>query len=87
MVGDPARCHHALDGGVCLRQFLCQEFARRHFSTDSGRHRHTASPQQLGGLRASDNGVYPIVEELDLHIDVERLVTRIMEASPLAIRR
>jgi hypothetical protein len=46
-----------------------------------------ASPKQLGGLRASDNGVYLVVEELDLHISVDGLVTRIMECSPLAIKR
>ncbi len=48
---------------------------------------HDASPQQLGGLRASDNGVYLVVEDLDLHISVDGLVTRIMEESPLAIKR
>ena len=46
-----------------------------------------ASPKQLGGLRASENGVYLIVEDLDLHISVDGLVTRIMEKSPLAIKR
>jgi hypothetical protein len=46
-----------------------------------------ASPKQLGGLRASDNGVYLVLEELDLHISVDGLVTRIMECSPLAIKR
>jgi len=46
-----------------------------------------ASPKQLGGLRASENGVYLVVEALDLHINVDGLVTRIMEASPLAIKR
>jgi hypothetical protein len=48
---------------------------------------HDASPQQLGSLRASDNGVYLVVEDLDLHISVDGLVTRIMEESPLAIKR
>jgi len=48
---------------------------------------HDASPQQLGGLRASDNGIYLVVEDLDLHISVDGLVTRIMEESPLAIKR
>jgi hypothetical protein len=48
---------------------------------------HGASPQQLGGLRASDNGIYLVVEDLDLHISVDGLVTRIMEESPLAIKR
>lgn len=46
-----------------------------------------ASPEQLGSLRASDDGVYLVVETLDLHITVDGLVTRIMEESPLAIRR
>jgi hypothetical protein len=31
--------------------------------------------------------VYLVVEELDLHISVDGLVTRIMECSPLAIKR
>jgi hypothetical protein len=48
---------------------------------------HNASPEQLGGLQASDNGVYLVVADLDLHIGVDGLVTRIMEASPLAIKR
>jgi hypothetical protein len=56
-----------------------------------------ASPQRPGesdllglgisGLRASDNGVYPVVADLDLRISVDGLVTRIMEASPRAIKR
>jgi len=48
---------------------------------------HNASSKQLGGLRVSDNGVYLVVEDLDLHISVDGLVTRIMEESPLAIKR
>jgi len=48
---------------------------------------HGASPEQLGGLRASDDGVYLVVAGLDLHINVDGLVTRIMEESPLAIKR
>ncbi len=48
---------------------------------------HGASPEQLGGLRASDDGVYLVVESLDLYINVDGLVTRIMEESPLAIKR
>ncbi len=47
----------------------------------------SASLQQLESLRTSDDGVYLILEELDLHITVDGLVTRIMEASPLAIKR
>jgi len=31
--------------------------------------------------------VYLVVEDLDLHISVDGLVTRIMEESPLAIKR
>ena len=46
-----------------------------------------ASPQQLSGLRASEDGVYLVIETLDLHVNVDRLVTRIMEESPLAIKR
>jgi hypothetical protein len=46
-----------------------------------------ASPQQMENLRASDDGVYLLVEELDVHITVDGLVTRIMEESPLAIKR
>ena len=46
-----------------------------------------ASPNQLTGLRASDDGVYLVIETLDLHISVDGLVTRIMEESPLAIKR
>ena len=46
-----------------------------------------ASPNQLTELRASDDGVYLVIETLDLHISVDGLVTRIMEESPLAIKR
>ena len=46
-----------------------------------------ASPNQLCGLRASDDGAYLVIETLDLHISVDGLVRRIMEESPLAIRR
>jgi hypothetical protein len=46
-----------------------------------------ASAQQLETLHASDDGVYLVLEDLDLHITVDGLVTRIMEESPLAIKR
>ena len=46
-----------------------------------------ASPKQLGGLRASEDGTFLVVADLDLHISVDGLVTRIMEESPQAIRR
>ena len=45
------------------------------------------SPNQLTELRASNDGVYLVIETLDLHISVDGLVTRIMEESPLAIKR
>ena len=38
-----------------------------------------ASPKQLSGLRASADGTYLVVADLDLHINVDGLVTRIME--------
>jgi hypothetical protein len=46
-----------------------------------------ASASQLGGLRCSDDGMYLVSDELDLRISVDGLVTRIMEASPSAIKR
>ena len=46
-----------------------------------------ASLQQLESLHASQDGVYLILEDLDLHITVDGLVTRIIEESPLAIKR
>lgn len=46
-----------------------------------------ASPNQLAGLRASDDGVYLVIKALDLHVSVDGLVTRIIEESPAAIRR
>jgi len=46
-----------------------------------------AAPEQLSELRTSDDGVFLVIEGLDLRINVDGLVTRIMEESPLAIRR
>ena len=46
-----------------------------------------ASPTQLAGLQASDDGAYLIIKALDLHVNVDGLVTRIIEESPMAIRR
>lgn len=40
-----------------------------------------ALPQQLETLRALDDGVYLIFENLDLYITVDRLVTRVLEGS------
>lgn len=46
-----------------------------------------ASLEQLGRLRASEDGAFLVLAEIDLHISVNGLVTRIMEESPHAIRR
>ena len=46
-----------------------------------------ASPEQLAGLRATDEGELLWVEALDLHISVDGMVRRIIEASPLAVKR
>ena len=48
---------------------------------------HGASPAQLAGLGASDDGTYLVIKALDLHISVDGLVTRIIDESPMAIRR
>jgi len=48
---------------------------------------HGASPTQLAGLQASDDGAYLIIKALDLHVSVDGLVTRIIEESPVAVRR
>lgn len=86
-----SREHHADDawfdrqrGTVMLKLTDGRVFGAEPAFIPSLRH---ASPRQLGGLRASDGGVYLLVEELDLHISVDGLVTRIMEGSPLAIKR
>ena len=46
-----------------------------------------ASPNQLAGLRASDDGAYLVIKVLDLHVSVDGLVTRIIEKSPATVRR
>ncbi len=46
-----------------------------------------ATPEQLSELRASEDGMFLVMKSLDLLINVDGLVTRIMEESPLAIRR
>jgi hypothetical protein len=46
-----------------------------------------AAPEQLNELRASGDGAFLVVKELDLHINVDGLVMRIMEESPLAVKR
>ena len=46
-----------------------------------------ASPKQLDSLHASADGIYLVVQELDLNITVDGLVTRIVEASPRTIKR
>jgi hypothetical protein len=47
----------------------------------------TASHRQLGNLRVDLNGVFLVLEELDLHIGVDALVTRLMEDSTVTPRR
>ena len=46
-----------------------------------------AAPRQLRTLRATADGVFLFVEELDLHIHVDGLVTRLMVESPGTVRR
>ena len=48
---------------------------------------HGASPKQLDSLHPSADGTYLVVPGLDLHMTVDGLVTRIVEASPSTIRR
>lgn len=46
-----------------------------------------ATQQQLNGLSATQDGAFLTVAELDLHINVDGLVTRLMEHSPATIRQ
>ncbi|KQO59325.1 hypothetical protein ASG60_09630 [Methylobacterium sp. Leaf469] len=46
-----------------------------------------ASPEQLHGLRATEDGAFLAVAALDLHINVDGLVTRLIEQSPVTIRQ
>lgn len=46
-----------------------------------------ATPRQLRTLRATDDGVFLVLEELDLHINVDGLVTRLLEGSPATVRQ
>ena len=46
-----------------------------------------AAPQHLRGLRATGDGVFLAVEDLDLHVNVDGLVNRLIEESPAAVRR
>lgn len=45
------------------------------------------TPEQLLTLCTTVDGVFLFVEELDLHINVDGLVTRLMEKSPATVRR
>jgi hypothetical protein len=45
------------------------------------------TPGQLRTLRATADGAFLFVEDIDLHINVDGLVTRLMEQSPTTIRR
>jgi Protein of unknown function (DUF2442) len=46
-----------------------------------------ASPRQLGGLQTTEDGAFLVVDDLDLHINVDGLVTRLLEESPSDVRR
>lgn len=48
---------------------------------------HDVTPGELRSLCASEDGVFLFVEEPDLHISVDGLVTRLMEQSPATVRR
>ena len=45
------------------------------------------SPRQLRTLRATVDGVFLVVEDLDLHINVDGLVTRLLEELVSTVRR
>ena len=46
-----------------------------------------ASQCQLGKLRASGDGVFLVMEDMDLYVNVDGLVTRLMEKSALTVQR
>jgi hypothetical protein len=46
-----------------------------------------ASQQQLRTLRTTEDGAFLVIDVLDLHINVDGLVTRLMEESPSTLRR
>lgn len=46
-----------------------------------------ATPGQLRTLRATADGAFLVIEGLDLHINVDGLVTRLMEASATTAKR
>lgn len=46
-----------------------------------------ASPRQVKGLSVAMDGAFLVLEELDLHIGVDGLVTRLMEESGTMLRR
>lgn len=46
-----------------------------------------ASPKQLRALRTTEDGAFLVIDILDLHINIDGLITRLMEESPSTIRR
>lgn len=46
-----------------------------------------ASQKQLGSLRATEDGAFLSIAELDLHVNVDGLVGRLMEGSPATLQR
>jgi len=46
-----------------------------------------ATPRQLRTLQVTEDGAFLMVPACDLHINVEGLVTRLLEGSPAALRR
>ena len=46
-----------------------------------------ATPRQLRTLRMTEDGAFLMVPACDLHINVDGLVTRLLEGSPAALRR
>lgn len=46
-----------------------------------------ASQKQLGSLQATEDGAFLFVAGLDLHVNVDGLVSRLMEGSPTTLQR
>jgi len=46
-----------------------------------------ATPRQLRTLQVTEDGAFLVVPACDLHINVDGLVTRLLEGSPAALRR
>ena len=46
-----------------------------------------ASQNQLDSLQATEDGAFLFVADLDLHVNVDRLVGRLLEGSPTTLKR